>query len=200
MALIPIPDPDALILLAIEDFVPDQRNRSVWTSRSQIVGLPGAEMRFIRAALEPIATELEERPWRAFSALLKGRQNHFNFPIACQRHAGGKPLVDTGATDGYTLPLKGMQPSSRILSAGQYMTVPLPSGHQRLVCLTADINTDAAGKAVAQFDFELGEVPALDTVVETASPFIPVCNSENRSGFTYDNAVAGRTFDLEEAL
>ena len=200
MALISIPDPEALILLALDDAIPDQLNRSPWTSRSQVVGLPGAEMWFIRAAIEPIATELEERPWRAFAFALKGRQNIFHYPIARQKHIGGKPLVDTGATDGYTLPLKGMAASTRILSAGQYLTVPLPSGHHRLVALTADLFTDAAGKGVAQLNFELGEVPALDTVVESANPFVPVRNSQSRGGFTYENAVSGRAFDLEEAL
>lgn len=200
MALISIPDPDALILLSIEDSVPDQLNRSVWTSRSQVVGLPGAEMWFIKAALEPISTETDERPWRAFAFGLKGRQNRFHFPVACQRHIGGKPLVDIGATDGYSLPLKGMAASTRILFAGQYLTVPLPSGHFRLVCLTEDIFTDAAGKATAQFNFELGEVPALDTVIESANPFVPVRSSSNRGAFTYDNAISGRAFELEEAL
>lgn len=200
MTVLTIPNPSALILLSIDDSVPDQLNRSPWTSRSQVVGLPGAEMWFIRAALEPIVTELEERPWRAFAYGLRGRQNTFHFPVACQRHIGGKPVVDTGATDGYTLPLKSMAVSTRILSAGQYLTVPLPSGHHRLVALTADLITDGAGKATAQLNFELGEVPDEDDVVESANPFVPVRNASSRGSFSYDNAVSGRAFDLEEAL
>lgn len=200
MTVLTIPDPDALILLDISDSVPDQLNRSPWTSRSQVVGLPGAEMWFVRAALEPIATELEERPWRAFAFGLRGRQNTFHFPVACQRHIGGKPVVAAGATDGYTMPLKGMAVSTRILSAGQYLTVPLPSGHHRLVCLTEDLMSDASGNGTATFNFELGEIPDEDEVVESANPFIPVRNSSNRGGFSYDNAVSGRAFELEEAL
>jgi hypothetical protein len=200
MTVLSIPDPDALILLGVRDYVPDQMNRSAWTSRGQVVGLPGAEMWFIRAAIEGIATEDEECPWRAFVFGLKGRQNTFHFPIACQRHVGGKPLVDTGATDGYTLPLKGMQPSTLILRAGKYMTVPLPSGHHRLVNLSADLVTDAAGKGVATFNFALDEVPALNAIVETANPFVPVRRSEQGEGFSYDNAVSGSAFMLEEAL
>ncbi len=200
MALLEIPDPDALILLGIEDFVPAQSNRSVWTSRTQGVGMPGAEMWFLRAAIEPIATEDEESPWRAFLFGLRGILNTFNYPIACQRHVGGRPLVDTGATDGYMLPLKGMQPSTRILKAGKYMTVPLPSGHKRLVNLTADLIADADGKGTATFNFALNEIPSVDTVVETGNPYLPVRKSETRGGFSYENAVAGASFALEEAL
>lgn len=200
MARIPVPNPDQLILTSIDLVVPDQMNRSEWTSRGQVVGLPGAEMWSITAELEALATEKEERPWRAFIFNLRGRQNFFYFPLCKQRHIGPRPRVAAGASHGYGLPLEGMTPSTRILEAGQYLTVPLPSGHQRTAMLTQDLVTDAAGKAVATLNIALGEVPFLASLVESAAPFIPVRSSENRASMGYSNAVSSAQFSFEEAL
>lgn len=200
MALLEIPNPEALILNSLTLDVPDQQNRSIWTRRRKIVGLPGAEMWMASFAIEPLATEDDERPWRAFLFNLRGRQNHFHYPMPRQRHVGGKPLVNAASASGYTLPLDGMEPSTRILSAGHFMTVPLPSGHQRLVMLASDLITNASGEATAQLNIELGEIPANNAVVETGSPFIPVCNADPRVTINWEQAVAGVGFNLEEAL
>jgi hypothetical protein len=200
MALLTVPDTEALILNSLTLDVPDQMNRSIWTRRRKIVGLPGAEMWMASFSLAPMATEDDERPWRAFLFNLRGRQNYFHYPMPRQRHVGGKPLVNAATGSGYELPLDGMEPSTRILSAGHYMTVPLPSGHQRLVMLAADLITNSSGQATAQLNIELTEVPADNAVVETANPFIPVCNAEPRVTINWDNAVAGAGFNLEEAL
>lgn len=200
MALLTVPDTEALILNSLTLDVPDQQNRSIWTRRRKIVGLPGAEMWMASFSLEPLATESDERPWRAFLFSLRGRQNHFNYPLPKQRHVGGKPLVNAASASGYELPLDGMQPSTRILSAGHYMTVPLPSGHNRLVMLASDLVTNSSGQATAQLNIELGEIPANNAVVETGEPFIPVCNADPRVTISWENAVAGIGFNLEEAL
>lgn len=200
MALLTPPDPNELVMLGLDLDVPDQMNRSVWSRRGQVVGLPGAEMWMARAAIGPLATEIEERPWRAFVFNMRGRQNHFHFPLCKQTHAGSRPLVNAAVSAGYSLPLDGMAPSTTILTAGQYMTVPLPSGHNRLVMLTADLATNGAGAAIAYFNVALGEVPANNAVVETIDPFIPVRNTSGRASMSWDNAVSGASFDLEEAL
>lgn len=200
MALLEIPDRDALILLSLDPVVPDQLNRSIWTSRAQVVGLPGAEYWTARAAIEPLATENEERPWRAFVFNLRGRQNHFHLPIARQKHVGGKPLVNAATLPGYSLPLDGMQPSTIILRAGHFLTVPLPSGHYRTVMLSEDLITNSSGQATAQLNFALGEVPANNAAVETAEPFVSVRSADGATGMSWDNAVSGASFDLVEAL
>lgn len=200
MALLETPDNEALILNSLTLDVPDQQNRSIWTRRRKIVGLPGAELWFASFNLDPMATEDEERPWRAFLFSLRGRQNIFHYPLPKQRHVGEKPLVNAATESGYTLPLDGMQPSTRILSAGHYMTVPLPSGHQRLVMLSADLITNSSGQATAQLNIELGEIPVDGAIIETAEPFIPVCNADPRVTINWDNAVSGAGFNLEEAL
>ncbi len=200
MALLSIPDPDALILLSLEPRVPDQANRSIWTSRTQIVGIPGAETWGIKAAIEPIATEDDEAPWRAFLFGLNGRQNTFNFPLPCQYHVGSKPRVNGATEAGYTLPLDGMTPSTTILRAGKYLSVPLPSGHVRTVMLMADLVTNGSGQATAQLNFALGEVPTDNQEVESGAPYIPVRSANGGIALSWDNAVSGASFDLDEAL
>jgi len=200
MAVLEIPDRDALIILSIDAVVPDQLNRSIWSSRSQVVGLPGAEYWTAKAAIEPMATEDDERPWRAFIFGLRGRQNVFHLPIACQRHVGAMPLVNAASDAGYTLPLDGMEPSTRILRSGSFITVPLPSGHARTAMLTADLITNGSGEATAQLNFALGEVPANNVIVETAYPYIPVRSASGNSSMIWDNAVSATSFELVEAL
>ena len=200
MALVTVPNASGLILLGLTPIVPQQVNRSEWTSRTQVVGMPGAETWAIRAALAPMASEADERPWRAFLFSLRGRQNHFHYPLACQQHVGGKPLVNAASSSGYSLPLDGMTPSVTILPAGSFLTVPLPSGHRRTVMLEADLVTNGAGQATAQFNFALGEVPADNAEVESLNPYIPVRSADGGIGLTYDNAVSGAALNLEESL
>lgn len=200
MALLEIPDPDALILTSIRPDVPDQMNRSIWTGRAKVSGTPGAELWRLTAAIEPLVTEMEEAPWRAFLFGLKGRRNHFHYPVACQRHVGPKPQVFNATEAGYSLPLDGMQPSTRILRAGQYITVPLPSGHKRLVMLTADLVTDASGIATAQLNMALGEIPDDYTEVETANPYVPVISADGNPQISYQDGASSATLNLEEML
>lgn len=200
MTLLTVPDYDAMMMLGCECIVPQQVTRSIWSNRRKIVGTPGAEIWRFKLALEPMATELDERPWRAFYFGLKGQANSFNWLLGEQRHLGPRPTVDTGAGAGYTLPLTGMATSTRILSAGQFLTVPLPSGHKRLAMLTADLITDSSGDAVAALNVALNETPTAGVTVETGAPYCPVALSESAMRVSWDNAVAGFAFDVEEAL
>jgi hypothetical protein len=105
-----------------------------------------------------------------------------------------------GSSDANTLPLDGMQPDALILPAGSFMTVPLPSGHARAVCLTADLRTNSGGQATATFKPELGEIPANNAVVETATPYIPMSPTEPLMGLDIAQGISGTAFDVEEAL
>lgn len=199
MSEIAVPDYSGLLLDQLDLFTPAQVNRSQWTGTRKVVGMPGVELWTGRATIDLITTEEEERPWRAFLFGLRGPENWFRWPLPCHRHIGPKPVVDSGASDGYSLPLTGMQPNARILRAGQFMTVPLPSGHYRAVCLTADLRADASGDAVASFEPALGETPTLGATVETVDPFIPMALSEDRQGFSMADGISGASFDVEEA-
>lgn len=194
-----VPDYDELQVIELDFDEPAQVNRSAWTGTRKVVGLPGASLWTGQIAVENIATEAEERQWRAFLARLRGVQNWFKAYLPCQSHVGPMPTVDTGASNGYTLPLTGMSPSTTILEAGQHLSVPLPSGHVRAVRLTADLVTDSAGKAIAQFGPALNEVPTLGATVETANPYVRVAASQSRNPIPQTNGVSGFALDVEES-
>lgn len=200
MAEIAIPLPDDLDLDSLMLSSPAQVNRSTWTGRRKVVGLAGAETWQGKVSLSLIATEEEERQWRAFLFALAGPQNSFRWSLPCANHIGPRPTVAAGASDGYTLPLTGGQPNTRILRAGQFLTVPLPSGHHRSVGLTADLRFDGSGNATAHFHPALNEAPTLGTVVETVRPFIPMSPVEPLLGLASSQGVSGTAFDVDEAM
>jgi hypothetical protein len=200
MAEITVPDPDELLLSWPKLRTPTQVNRSSWTGRRKVIGLPGTELWTGAFAIGDIATEEEEQPWRAFLFGLGGPANWFRWPLPCNEHAGAKPTVDTGAGNAYSLPLTGMQVSTLIAKAGQYMTIPLPSGHKRAVCLMADLLTDSSGDATAQFRPALNEVPVAGVTVETKYPYIPMSPVEDELGLSGAEGVSGAEFEVEEAF
>jgi hypothetical protein len=200
MAEITIPLPDDLLLTRLSLSSPSQVNRSTWTGRRKVVGLAGAETWQGAVAIDGISTEEEERQWRAFIFGLGGPENSFRWPLPCNTHIGPKPLVNAASSDGYTLPLDGMQPNARILRAGQFMTVPLPSGHKRAVMLTADLVTNGSGQATAAFKPALTEVPANNAEVETVFPYIPMAPVESIMDLAMSNGVSGTGFEVEEAI
>lgn len=195
-----VPDNDDLIITGIDREEAAQVNRSAWTGKRKVMGLPGGELWYASAAVADLGTELAERPWRAFLRSLRGQQNWFRLRIACQRHVGPMPVVDAGAGDGYTMPLKGMSPSTTILRAGEYMTVPLPEGNGRLIQLEDDLITDASGEATAVFTPALNQVPVEDAVCETANPYLPVAQANSRTIIGSTDAVSGFALELEEAF
>lgn len=198
MSEVLVPDYDGLTVLSLDFDEPAQVNRSAWTGARRVVGLPGASLWTGQIELGPFATEEEEQPWRAFLSKLRGQQNWFKVYLPCQTHIGPAPTVAAGATNGYSLPLAGLNPSTLILRAGQHMTVPLPSGHNRAVRLEVDLISDASGNTTAQFAPALNEVPTLGASVETARPFVPVASAKPRIGLSYDQGVSGTALEVEE--
>jgi hypothetical protein len=200
MSEITVPLPSELTLDRLELSSPSQVNRSTWTGRRKVIGLPGVERWQGAVSIAAIATEVQERQWRAFLFALKGPANWFRWPLPCNQHPGSRPTIAAGASNAYIMPLTGMQPNTLILRAGQFMTVPLPSGHFRAVCLTADLVANGAGNANAIFEPALNETPALGATVETLNPFIPMAPVESVIGLASSQGVSGTTFGVEEAL
>lgn len=200
MTEITVPDYDDLLLTSLRKQAPTQVNRSTWTGRRQVVGLAGAETWRGNVTIDILPTEEREQPWRAFLFALEGPANWFKWPLPRNTHNGPKPTVASGAGNAYTLPLEGMQANARVLRAGQFMTVPLPSGHSRAVCLLADLMTNADGEATASFKPALNETPVEGAVVETADPFIPMAPVDSELGFETSDGISGAAFEVEEAL
>ena len=200
MAEITVPLPDELRLDNLELSSPAQVNRSIWTGRRKVVGLSGTAVWRGSVSITDIATEEEERQWRAFIFALEGPQNSFRWPLPRNVHIGPRPLVNAASSDGNTLPLDGMTPNARILRAGQFITVPLPSGHARAVCLTADLVTNGSGQATATFKPALNEVPANNAAVETVAPYIPMSPVEPVMGLASSQGISATGFQVEEAM
>ena len=177
-----------------------QVNRSAWTGRRRVSGMPGAQRWYASATVPGIATEDDERPWRAFLLSLRGPVNRFRFPVACSQREGSNPTVRAGANPYTTLPLQGLPANATVLKAGHFLTVPLPSGHHRLVMLTADLVTNGSGQGTATFVPELMQTPAEGTTVETINPYLHAALINPRQGWKLSNGVSAFTLDAEEAL
>lgn len=200
MAEITVPLPDELLLDSLNLSTPSQVNRSTWTGRRKVIGLSGAAVWQGTVSIGSIATEEDERQWRAFLFSLEGPQNSFRWPLPRNSHIGLKPLVNSATGSSTTLPLDGMQANTRILRAGQFMSVPLPSGHVRAVCLTADLITNGSGQATAAFKPALNEVPANNATVETVAPYIPMAPVGSVIGLATQQGISAASFEVEEAL
>jgi hypothetical protein len=197
MSEILVPSAYSLFLDELTLTSPSQLNRSGWTGKRKVVGLPGIELWRGKATIDLLTTEEEERPWRAFLFALRGSANWFKHVLPCNTHAGSRPVVASGATNGYTIPLSGMA-AGTILKAGQFMTVPLPSGYNRAVCLTTNL-VSSGGTGTATFEPALGEVPTGGATVETIDPYIRMAPSSSTQGFSISDSVSSTSFDVEEA-
>lgn len=151
---------------------PAQVNRSGWTGRRKVVGLPGAAMWTLSAEFVTTIGEDRAKPWRGFFVSLNGPVNAF--PVRAserQQTAAANPTVRAGAGNSNTVPLQGLPANQTVLLSGDLMTVYLPSGHRRLVCLTAPLVSNGTGQGTATFGPELGETPVAGATVEIQRPF-----------------------------
>lgn len=149
-----------------------QVNRSRWTGTSKSVGLPGAQNWTVSGELVLKVGEAQARAWRAFFVQVSQPFRAFAVrAVEGRQTAAGNPTIGAGANAGTTMPVSGLPASQTVLGTGCFLTVPLPSGHRRLVCLTAPLNSNAAGQAVATFEPELTEVPAPGATVEMQWPY-----------------------------
>lgn len=199
MAEIPLPAGD-LEDIEIELDQNFQVNRSAWTGRRRVSGMPGAQKWYARAVVPGLSTEDEERPWRAFLLSLRGPVHKFRFPVACSQRNGSNPTVRSGAGPLTTLPLQGLPANAVALRAGQYLTVPLPSGHHRLVMLTTDLVANGSDQGTATFVPELMESPAQGVAVETINPYFMAALVSPRQGWKLSNGVSVFAIDAEEAI
>ncbi|TCP33277.1 hypothetical protein [Sphingomonas sp. BK235] len=178
---------------------PASVNRSGWTNTSKVVGLPGAALWSATGTFVTQVGEGRALRWRGFFTSLRGQRNSFPL-VAIERArqtAAANPQVAAGAGSADTLPLKGLPASTTVLLAGELMTVPLPSGHKRLVCLTRDLVSDGAGTAIALFGPELSEIPAQNAVVEIGEPYALVRQTSEAPGWDVD---VGQTYTFPFAV
>lgn len=176
-----------------------QINRSIWTGRRRAAQLPGAEKWFARAETPPIATELQERLWRAFIIQAAVPANWFKLPVACQQTPVANPTVLSPATSNQ-VSLTGLPPSLPILRAGQFMTITLASGHRRLVMLIGDLTANELGQAIATFLPGLAGTANAGAAVEIRDPYLKAVLIETRQGWTTEDGLTPFVLDAEEGL
>jgi len=181
---------------------PAQVNRSSWTGRRKVIGLPGATVWTASGEFVTIISEAKAKPWRGFFTALKGQLNSFRLLAGeTQQTTASNPTVLAGGSYGGQVPLTGLPASSTVLLAGDLMTVPLPSGHERLVCLTADLVTNGAGQAIANFGPDLGEIPATGATVEIRRPWGLMALTSEPPGWDVSEGQQYQfVIDCEEAL
>lgn len=200
MTVIAMPTSANLVSFSILLDQRQQVNRSEWTGKRKVTGLPGAQKWTAKFNPHEIHEKSIKKEWRAFIIALRGQANIFNLVVAKVQHGGSNPVVGAGANAGATLPLTGLPVSATLLEAGDFMTVPLPSGHNRLVMLTADLTANGAGEATAQFWPYLNEVPTLAASVETINPYCPMALTSGEQGWSDEYGAMRIEFDVEEAL
>lgn len=202
MAIIPPPAPLPLRNVQWRAPFPAQVNRSVWTGHRKVIGLPGATVWTATAQFVTIVTEARAKRWRGWFTALRGPVN--SFPMLATetvQTTAANPTVSAGGNAGVSLPLQGLPVSATVLLSGDMMTVPLPSGHQRLVVLTAPLVSKASGQATALFGPDLGEIPAVGALVEVRRPWGLMAQTSEPPGWDVD---VGQTYSFkltaEEAL
>jgi hypothetical protein len=176
-----------------------QVNRSAWTGHRRITGMPGVQKWYASATLPVLATEAEERPWRAFFARAKGPVNTFDIQVACNQRTGSDPTFEAQLATN-SIRLAGLPANTTQLIAGQYITVALTSGHFRLALLTSDLIVNSSGKAVASFEPDLAGTPIPNALVFTINPITRTSLINTRQGWTRDGAETTIVIDAEEAL
>ncbi len=202
MAIITPPAPLPLRNVKWRAPFPAQVNRSIWTGKRKVIGLPGATVWKVSGEFVTIISETNAKRWRGFFISLKGQVN--SFPVLAtetQQTSASNPTVRSGANSGGTIPLQGLPGSQTVLVAGDLMTVFLPSGHRRLVCLTAPLVTNGSGQGTATFGPDLGEVPTAGATVEIQRPYGLMALTSEPPGW---DVGVGQTYsftlDAEEAL
>lgn len=196
----PIPLPISSVKWRIIE--PAQVNRSAWTGRRKVIGLPGAARWTATVDMQPVVGEANMLRWRGWIASLRGSINTFPLrAVERQQTTATNPYVGNGANANTTLPLTNLPVSTTVLKAGQFMTVSLPTGHKRLVCLTSDLVSNSLGNAIAAFAPELGEAPFEGAMVEIQYPYALMALNSDPAGW---DVARGQlytfTLDCEEAL
>lgn len=173
--------------------VPQQINRSRFTGRRKVIGMPGTEKWLVQATVEPLATEAKARSWRAFTAALRGAENWFRFPAlpSPQMSAGfANPVVQNVVAGNRAVALS----TSAGIVPGMHMTINQVDGYLRLVVVV--------GVVGAQVSFEpyLYRDPLVSSPVEVINPFGVMSLTGGNAGWDDSNGLTSFIFDAEEAL
>lgn len=183
---------------------PAQVNRSGYTGRRTVMGLPGGALWSGSTQIIDANNNDDAGIARAFLIGLEGPVHTFPLPVAKNQHNFAQSaVVAAGALAGQgTMPMKGMPPGVTYLKTGRYITVTLPSGKYQLVMLTAPLVSDGAGNGVASFRPVLREAPANNAPLATRNPFCEVANVTSKVRWVNEpgGMFSFAQLDVEEAF
>lgn len=128
-----VPLPDLPVLFEDIDwtpFIPQQKTRSEFTSRTKTIGMPGAERWLATAHVLAPASDAEVRAWRAFIISCRGSENTFYLPaLPLRQTSATEPTVTAAVTGNRAVTVS----SAANVAVGMYATVKQVDGHHRLV-------------------------------------------------------------------
>lgn len=169
--------------------IPQQKNRSEFTSRTQTIGLPGAEEWRAMAVCLPAASESEARAWRAFLLACRGSENTFHLPaLAAPQRLGAQPTVTAAVIGNRAVTVS----SAAGIELGMFATVVQADGHHRLVGVVGIDGTNV------HFEPYLSAAPLTGQVLEINEPYARMQLS--RPDQPLPNVFAPFQFDAEEKL
>jgi len=191
MALVTFPTNAKVISRKWTLQVPQQINRSSFTGRRKVIGLPGAEIWLLQATIEPLAREVQARSWRAFTASLRGAENFFRFPALPTPQTGfANPKVAAVVAGNRAVALT----TAAGVVPGMHMTITQVDGYQRLVVVVGVVGAQVSFEPYLYLD------PLVTSDVEIQNPWGVMALSGGNAGWDDSNGLVGFTIDAQEAL
>lgn len=186
-------------LLRVASVEPDltenaQRNRSAWTGKSKILGLPGNQFWTFNVQFRTVSTEAAIRAGRAFFFALRGMVNTFDLPVTpTPQFAAGttQPTITSGGAVGARTATFS---SVANVIDGMFASVALPSGHKRLF-----VPISKAGSVVT-FEPSMIESVAGGATVEIIRPVMRARLTSPRYGYSDSDGVVTFSASVEEAI
>lgn len=174
----------------------NQVNRSAWSGKRKVMGMPGGELFGVSCEPRVAFTETEERAWRSFVTKLRGQENTFQLQAACSQFVAGAAnptVLSGGAAGASTATLSGIPTGG--LKEGMFLTFNLTGGLKQLVVVSADT---LAGSQLVTFQPALRK--AATGTVEAKNPYAEVALLKDDSGWSRSEGGFTVGFEAEEAF
>lgn len=190
--LVPLPNlPGLFSSVEWSLVIPQQRTRSEFTGRTQVIGLPGAEHWQVKAIALPLATRAEELAWRAFLIACRGAENTFHMPtLPLWPAPPAEPTVTAAVAGNRAVTVSSVAE----LEPGMDATVQQTNGHFRKVTI---VGIDGSN---VHFEPYLTSNPVIAATLNIAAPFCVMRMASNELGWQQTATVGGAGFEAEEAL
>lgn len=171
--------------------IPQQKNRSEFTGRTQVIGTPGAEQWRTKATALPNASQSEARAWRAFIVALRGAENTFQMPaLPTWPQVGPNPTVTAAVAGNRAVTVS----SAAGIALGMYATVLQTDGHARMVVV---VGIDGLN---VHFEPYLTADPSLNQELVIDAPYSVMRLTGGEQSWRQTAITSGFALEAEEAL